>query len=271
MRLGTTGSGAGQVNKAFIAGVASVSVSNSNVVTINTSTGQMGSSATSLFNPASAIQIFDDFIGISPSTEFYLPWLESGFNPIVSTESGRPGVIQNTSIGSGGTSFIALPNYDVSAVANGNFVLGGGILSVDWYFKIITLSNSTNRYVLTMGLGDTFTGTTQGNGAYFQYSDNVNSGNWTILTTASSTSTTGSSNLAATTGWHHANVTVNAAATSVAYSMDGVAINVSPLTTHIPTVALYPLFLIAGTNGTIAAGEIFLDLMVLTQTLTTPR
>ncbi len=46
MRLGISGSGAGQVNKAFIAGVASVSVSNLNYVTIDTTTGQFGSAAT---------------------------------------------------------------------------------------------------------------------------------------------------------------------------------------------------------------------------------
>ena len=45
IRIGTQGSGAGQQNKCFIAGIEGVSVSNLNVVTINTSTGQLGSQA----------------------------------------------------------------------------------------------------------------------------------------------------------------------------------------------------------------------------------
>lgn len=42
IRIGTQGSGAGQQNKCFIAGITGVTVSNQNIVTINTSTGQLG-------------------------------------------------------------------------------------------------------------------------------------------------------------------------------------------------------------------------------------
>ncbi len=45
IRIGTQGSGAGQQNKCFIAGIASVAVSNLQYATINTSTGQLGSTA----------------------------------------------------------------------------------------------------------------------------------------------------------------------------------------------------------------------------------
>ena len=43
IHLGTQGGGAGQQNKCFVAGVASVAVANTNMVTIDTATGQMGS------------------------------------------------------------------------------------------------------------------------------------------------------------------------------------------------------------------------------------
>lgn len=43
--IGTNGSGAGQQNTCFIAGISGVSVSNTQMVTIDTSTGQMGSQA----------------------------------------------------------------------------------------------------------------------------------------------------------------------------------------------------------------------------------
>jgi len=42
MRLGTQGSGAGQINKTFIAGIVGVTASNAQLVTINSSTGQLG-------------------------------------------------------------------------------------------------------------------------------------------------------------------------------------------------------------------------------------
>lgn len=45
IRIGTQGSGAGQQNKAFIAGITGVSVSNLQMVTIDTTTGQLGSQA----------------------------------------------------------------------------------------------------------------------------------------------------------------------------------------------------------------------------------
>ena len=45
LRIGTNGSSAAQQNKCFIAGIEGVSVSNKNIVTIDTTTGQMGSDA----------------------------------------------------------------------------------------------------------------------------------------------------------------------------------------------------------------------------------
>ena len=54
LRIGTTGSGTGQVNKTFVAGIAGVTVSNQNLVTIDTSTGQLGSissTGSTLFTP----------------------------------------------------------------------------------------------------------------------------------------------------------------------------------------------------------------------------
>ncbi len=47
IRIGTQGSGSGQQNTCYIAGITGVSVSNLNLVTINTSTGQLGSQAIS--------------------------------------------------------------------------------------------------------------------------------------------------------------------------------------------------------------------------------
>lgn len=48
MRIGTSGSGNGQVNTCFIAGVSGVTVANSAAVLMNTTTGQLGTVASSL-------------------------------------------------------------------------------------------------------------------------------------------------------------------------------------------------------------------------------
>lgn len=55
IRIGTQGAGAGQQNKAFMAGITGVAVANLNLVTINTVTGQLGSEAAT----AVGIQIVD--------------------------------------------------------------------------------------------------------------------------------------------------------------------------------------------------------------------
>lgn len=68
IRIGTQGSGSGQQNQCFIAGIEGVSVSNKNYVTINTSTGQLGSEAsTSLFSVN--VQVFF----YTGSTQTYTP------------------------------------------------------------------------------------------------------------------------------------------------------------------------------------------------------
>jgi hypothetical protein len=49
LRIGTQGSGTAQVNRAFIAGIAGVTVSNQELVTLNSSTGQLGVTAANGF------------------------------------------------------------------------------------------------------------------------------------------------------------------------------------------------------------------------------
>lgn len=63
-RIGTQGSGAGQQNKFFAAGISGVTVSNQNFVTINTATGQLGSTST----PGSVVTINGDTGSATGST-----------------------------------------------------------------------------------------------------------------------------------------------------------------------------------------------------------
>src|SRR6185503_8931140 len=59
MRLGTQGSGNGQVNQAFMAGVVGITVSNAEYVTIDSSTGQLGVAAI----PAAGIVTINGDVG----------------------------------------------------------------------------------------------------------------------------------------------------------------------------------------------------------------
>lgn len=66
IRIGTDGVGAGQQNRAFIAGTAGVIVSNLNIVTIDTTTGQLGSQSPSTFNAILNVTNIDN--SVSPYT-----------------------------------------------------------------------------------------------------------------------------------------------------------------------------------------------------------
>jgi hypothetical protein len=134
------------------------------------------------------------------------------------------------------------------------FVLGAGYYDFTWVAKLSNLSNGTDRYLYTVGLLDGDTSATSGNpttGIYFQYADNLNSGNYTINVGGGSV-TTANTATAATTGWTTFRITINAAGTSVAFYIGGVQVSGSPITTNIPTGQLGPTIginNIAGTNN----------------------
>jgi len=260
---GTTTTGALQSTTLGASGTVLTSTGTGSLPTFQTISGT--------FNPSAVIQVADDFLGVTGTNLSLYNWQSSFISGAV-TESGHPGIVQLTAAGVTGSASCVCFLTNLTGISNfPPFILGGGAMSVDWYFKINTLSTGTNRYNLVIGLGDTSTAADQVNGAYFKYSDNLNSGSWQIITAKASTRTTSNSNLAAATGWHHANVTVNAAATSIAYSMDGVAINVSPIATNIPIAAVAPIFFLGNVAGTNATTDILIDLFTMTQTLTTPR
>jgi hypothetical protein len=215
------------------------------------------------------VQISDDFIaatGATGAVNSQLGWTQAStgslsfVNTAGTIDNGHPGNMISVT----GTGTNTLQGFS-------GVILGGGIITLSWVFKITTLSNGTNRYVLRMGLGDTVSASDQTNGVYFEYSDNINSGDWNYKTASASTRTTDTSTTVVTTGWHNAQMVINAAASSIAFSVDGVSLGV-PITTNIPTTAIQPLFYI---NSTVGAGtgnsNIYVDLFYMNQVLTTAR
>lgn len=263
IRIGNQGTGNGQQNKVFMAGIANSVVSGSPVFV--TSSGQLGIAGLS----NSVIMYSDDFISdISGNViSGKLPWVQSGNLYTYGTgNSQHPGVIQNLAISTTGVREIGLGSVtNVTA----SFYLGASSFSVNWIFNIATLSNSTNRYNLNFGMGDTITAAAQANGVWFGYSDNVNSGNWTFNTSSASTATNSNSSVTVTTGWHNAQIFINSTGTSVSYVMDGVTLGT--ITTNIPSTAISALHVLQWVSGTIAAATISIDFFEMIQTLTTPR
>lgn len=179
-------------------------------------------------------------------------------------DSAHPGVTTNTA-----TTFVSGDNFNlISDIPGQSIVLGGGALTINWVIKIGALSTATNRYIMRVGLGTTLAAD-QVNGCYFEYSDNINSGNWVLKTASASTRTTTNTATAVATGWYNLQISVNAGGTSISYSINSVA--AGTIATNIPSVGISPFFDSIISAGTLAAGSLAIDLVYLTQTLTSAR
>lgn len=210
------------------------------------------------------------------------PWsfVVNGTTPATLTQnfgsnaaSTHPGVL---TLGTGNSTNNRITMYksiaqigSVTTDLTASIILGGGALTLQWFCKIPTLSTAGDRFTIRIGLGDT-AHTAQANGCYFEYVDNVNSGKWQIITAKASVLTTNNTTTTVDTGWHSYKIVVNAAASSVAFYIDGTQVANSPISTNIPTAAVTPLVIInksAGTNERTLA----IDLYTLNQVLTTAR
>ncbi len=231
------------------------------------------------FSPNAIWNVFDDFISTIAVASLVtllfsqLQWHRTNgsiFTYPTGVTSSNPGIVScNSSIVSPSNAYIS-GNHSPSGNPT-SIILGGGEISLNWVIKIDTLSDNTNNYTFQCGLSDSQTGVIT-NGVYFQYSDNINSGNWVGVTTAASSSSTANSAVAVSTAaFVNLGITINAAATSVAFFVNGTQIANSPLTTNIPTASLYAFCGYTGNSGTIPANVLLIDLFYMTQTLTTPR
>jgi hypothetical protein len=120
---------------------------------------------------------------------------------------------------------------------SGAYLFGGGQYNFEIIGKFSNLSTSGQRYKFRMGYLDAVSSGTIQNGCWFEYTDNVNSGNWQVLTRKASTTTTGNTSNTPDTNWHKYNIIVNAAATSVSFYIDDVLVSSGAITTNIPNTA----------------------------------
>lgn len=229
-------------------------------------------SATGGINPGAVVQIIDDFIGVQDASDDFMSqigWDIINFT-MTSTnlgDNGHPGFIGNQTNPTNGFRIIA-SQFDTNYMP---IILGGGAITLNWVIKINTLAVSTN-YTLRVGFGDTVAvATDQANGLYFEYSNTINSGNWVYKSANAGTRTTTNSAVAVTTGWHNLLISINAAATSVSFSVDGVSLGAA-ITTNIPTTNAIAFTLnVLCPGGVLTEGTILADLVYYNQTLTSAR
>jgi hypothetical protein len=224
--------------------------------------------------PNSRIFLSDDFIaatvgltGAQLNSE--LIWNNSAIvmatNPSAVVTAANPGVLSNLAIPNGFSNYAFLSSAQ-SLIPT--IVFGGGVITLNWVFNPAILSAASPRYILRLGFGST-AGADQVNGAYFEYSDNINSGNWVLKTAAASSRTTTNTATPVTTGFKNFQITVNAAGTSCEFFIDGVSQGTIAAT--MPTAAVMPFFDGLCTVGTVAANSLIADTFYMTKILTVAR
>lgn len=221
-------------------------------------------SSSGTFAPNSTMNEFDDFLSVALNLGFKLNWNCSGniqqWQPQgVAPDAGHPGIATTVSGFSPAYMFLA----DGSTTSR-PIVLGSGTYTVNWVFKILTLSTA-GLYTLNIGLGDT-NNAAQQNGVYFSYTDSVNTGNWTLTTASGGVRTSVDSTVAAATGWVNLGVKV-VNNTSCTYFINGTQVG-SAIVTNIPSTSISPFWLLFSGGS---PPEFLIDLFYMTFTATTAR
>jgi len=98
-------------------------------------------------------------------------------------------------------------------------------------FLIDAVSDGTDTYSIFLGFNDSV-GTTGTDAIMFRYTHSVNSGKWECVTRSNGAETADDSGITVTTAtWYKLGITVNAAATSVVFSVNG-----SVVQTHVANI-----------------------------------
>lgn len=216
------------------------------------------------FNPAVALQLYDDFITGNEDTDELgaYGWRinNTGTGNIVvrlTGVSGHPGIIRF----SGGTGGSARAGMNLGVAGSSALVLGGGEITFE--ASIRYTGSPANQGIVIFGLGNNDVGGDQNNGVYFQFLDTDT--NWFLVSANSATRTRVNTTTAVSSGtWVRFGFVVNSAGTSIQAYINGSPVG-SPITTNIPSSGISPIIK-ADANGTIAATT-DIDYYFLKQTL----
>jgi hypothetical protein len=218
-----------------------------------------------LTNPSTTVIAFDDFLG-SGFTDSATSGTGAAITNGTST-AAHPGV-RTLSTGTTTSGYAAIEG-ESKYFSNAFLVLGGGAVTFQAAVEHPTTCTSGESCIIRIGICSSQNGSECANGVYFKWREGTD-GFWHIVTCAASSCTDSASNTAIATGWHTYKIVCNAGATSCAFSYDGAAINVSPLTATIPSAATGVSIHITKEAGT-TARTINADYLYLGESLTTAR
>lgn len=120
-----------------------------------------------------------------------------------------------------------------SSDAGNRIKAGGASQTIEWRVRLTNLSSASPRYNVKLGLQSSITVGDPANGVYFQYSDNLNSGQWRGVTRHASTSTLVNSTIAvAAATWYKLRMEIDTSG-NVTFYVNDVSIGTS--STNLPT------------------------------------
>jgi hypothetical protein len=224
------------------------------------------------------INFVDDFLvantpASGSTTGMGWVWVDANTGTIASTSgsAANPGVITL------GTGTASASGSSYINGAKGCFYYGGGALTMTFWIQIPTLSTSSQRFSVVVGAvnsSDFGLGTPTNDGTWLQYSDSLNSGDWTYNTASGGTSTNSNSTTGVGTGWTVLQIAVNAGGTSANFLVGSTLANLTSLgtiTTNIPTATtVSPYVGIIKSVGT-SALTLNIDMFTFQNVLTTAR
>ena len=225
------------------------------------------------FNTTQGIYYFEEFLGQSRHVDFGIGNAQgsSAYTASITNRTNQQGVVQHTtnasSTGQAGFTFV-----------NGAFqFIGGGVITLEEYVNITTLSTLAERFFTFFGylVGSSFT--TILNNIAIVYDEggvylNANaSPNFKCITRAGSTATTTVTSIAVTAGqWYKLRIVINANASSVEFYIDNVLVATHNTNIPLTTTAMYVANGIAKATGT-AARSMQTDYFMYEQIFTNPR
>lgn len=172
----------------------------------------------------------EDFVSAQPFVTSTGSGGAVGLNDAANSDpGGYPGwcILQTTTNAAARAAITPAPGQSI--------LLGYGDWTFDTIVRVPTLSDGTETFVAYIGFGDSATGNPT-DGVLFRYTHSVNSGKWECVTRANNVETVSDSGVAVVAGTIvRLGITINAAATSVTFTIDGAT--VATITTNIPTGA----------------------------------
>lgn len=199
-----------------------------------TNTGWKENITDQSFDPAYTVYWYSDFTSLTNNPEdTFVSFQNSGTGSAVQSVASTGNHTGIVSCGTGTTTTgrsCLVSALDAAEPAN-------GILTYETLIRIPNVSDGTETYTTRFGFIDAVTGEST-DGAFFRYTHSVNSGKFEIVTRKAGAETAADSGttVAANT-WYKLKVVINAAANSVAFTINGTATSNSPIATNVPNTS----------------------------------